>query len=151
MQITSSAFNHEGDIPSIYTCDGQDISPALSWSGIPEGAVSLALINDDPDAPGGTWVHWVVFNMPASMNGLPENVASKDLAAQGIVEGITSFRRTGYGGPCPPSGTHRYYFKLVALDISLDLDAGAGKAEVVEAMEGHLLDQTELMGRYSRR
>lgn len=151
MQITSSAFNHEGDIPSIYTCDGQDISPALSWSGIPEGAVSLALINDDPDAPGGTWVHWVVFNMPASMNGLPENVASKDLAAQGIVEGITSFRRTGYGGPCPPSGTHRYYFKLVALDISLDLDGGAGKAEVVEAMEGHLLDQTELMGRYSRR
>ncbi len=150
MQLTSAAFQEGADIPSKYTCDDKDISPALAWSGVPEGTRTLALICDDPDAPMGTWVHWVAFNIPVTRTGIASGEASAALAADGIVEGLTSFGRTGYGGPCPPSGTHRYYFKLLALDTALALDSGATKASLTAAMEGHILARAQLMGRYSR-
>ena len=150
MQLTSTAFQEGADIPSKYTCDDRDISPELAWSGVPEGTRSLALICDDPDAPMGTWVHWVAFNIPVSRTGIAAGEASAALAANGIVEGLTSFGRTGYGGPCPPSGKHRYYFKLVALDTALALDSGATKSSLIAAMEGHILARAQLMGRYSR-
>jgi hypothetical protein len=127
-----------------YTCDGQDISPPLEWSGTPEGTQSLVLISDDPDAPVGTWVHWVLFDLPADTNSLPEG--AQDLGT----DGNNSWRRPGYGGPCPPSGTHRYFFKLYALDTALNLEAGASKEQVEKAMQGHILAQGELMGKYER-
>ena len=151
MIITSPAFTEGANIPIQYTCDGADRSPALAWSAVPQAAKTLALINDDPDAPGKTWVHWVVINIPPGMSGLEEAVASDSLAQQGVVEGTTDFGRQGYGGPCPPSGTHRYYFKLYALDRALDLGPEATKKEVERAMQGHILEQAELMGRYTRR
>ena len=144
MTITSPVFNEGEPIPVQFSCDGDDISPELIWSGIPEGTASLALIMDDPDAPVGTWVHWVLFNLPADSSGLPEGVT-------GLGEdGQNSWNRTGYGGPCPPGGTHRYFFKLYALDINLDLEAGATKEVLENAMESHILTQVELMGTYSR-
>lgn len=148
LSITSSAFEHEGAIPSKYTCDGDDISPELSWSSGPEGTKSFALICDDPDAPMGTWVHWVVFNLSSTQTKLAENAPIKNL---GAVEGTNSWDKTGYGGPCPPSGSHRYYFKVYALDTTLDLDAKADKSAVLAAMKGHILAQGELMGRYERK
>jgi Raf kinase inhibitor-like YbhB/YbcL family protein len=143
-QITSAAFEEGATIPMKYTCDGQDISPPLEWSGTPEGTRSLVLISDDPDAPVGTWVHWVLFDLPADTNSLPEG--AQDLGT----DGNNSWRRPGYGGPCPPSGTHRYFFKLYALDTVLNLEAGASKEEVEKAMQGHILAQGELMGKYER-
>ena len=151
MQLTSAAFEEGGNIPSEYTCDDKDISPALAWSGVPAGTRSLALICDDPDAPMGTWDHWVLFNIPAAVGNLPKAAAIAELSRQGMVEGTNSWRRTGYGGPCPPSGNHRYYFKLYALDTALELDSRATKGTVTAAMEGHILAQAQLMGRYSRR
>ena len=150
MLITSTAFAEGENIPSRFTCDGDDLSPALAWTGVPEAAQSLVLICDDPDAPMGTWDHWVMFNIPASVTGLPEITGGQDLKDQGIVEATNSWSRTGYGGPCPPSGTHRYYFKLYALDGELSLNSTATKQDVEQAMGGHILDQTQLMGRYSR-
>lgn len=144
MALTSPAFNNEEAIPIKYSCDGEDISPELDWFGTPEGTISLALIMDDPDAPGGSWVHWVLFNLPMDLSGLREGMAGVGL------DGTNSWNRTGYGGPCPPSGTHRYFFKLYALDINLDLESGADKGSLLEAMEGHILGQAELMGIYSR-
>jgi Raf kinase inhibitor-like YbhB/YbcL family protein len=144
MTITSPAFIEGDPIPVQFSCDGEDISPELAWSGIPEGTASLAFIMDDPDAPMGTWVHWVLFNLPADSTGLPQAVTGVG------VDGQNSWDRTGYGGPCPPGGTHRYYFKLYALDTILDLDPGANKAALESAMEGHILAQAELMGTYSR-
>jgi Raf kinase inhibitor-like YbhB/YbcL family protein len=144
MSLTSPAFNDEEAIPVEYTCDGEDISPDLDWFGIPEGTASLALIMDDPDAPVGTWVHWVLYNIPADAPGLRRGVHGLG------VDGVNSWGRTGYGGPCPPGGTHRYFFKLYALDSMLDLDAGADKAAVLGVIEGHVLGQAELMGTYSR-
>jgi hypothetical protein len=142
--ITSPAFAEGEPIPAKFSCDGEDISPELVWSGIPEGTASLALIMDDPDAPMGTWVHWVLFNLPPGSAGLPEGAA-------GLGEdGNNSWKRTGYGGPCPPGGTHRYFFKLYALDTTLDLEPGATKKALEKAMEGHILAQAELMGTYSR-
>lgn len=150
MQITSSAFSEGNPIPRKYTCDAEDASPPLAWSGVPAGTKSLALIADDPDAPVGTWVHWVIYNLPPTLNGLPEEVA-KTPTAEGGVQGINDFRKTGYGGPCPPRGKpHRYFFKLYALDTLLSLQAGATKAEVEKAMRGHILAQGQLMGTYSR-
>jgi len=145
IQITSSAFTEGGNIPRQYTCDDVDVSPPLSWSGIPTNTVSLALIVDDPDAPAGTWVHWVLFNLPSDLKGL-------DQGGSGIgVEGKNDFRRLGYGGPCPPKGsTHRYYFKVYALDTTLDLQSGATKAQVEHLMQGHILAQGQLMGKYGR-
>jgi len=148
--LKSAAFSEGGWIPEKYTCDGDNVSPPLEWSGLPAGTASLALICDDPDAPMGTWVHWVVFNIPPETDGLPENVPPERELKQGGLQGINDFRKIGYGGPCPPGGTHRYSFKLYALDCRLDLPAGITKAQLMAAMEGHILDQAVLMGRYSR-
>lgn len=150
MNIKSTVFEHEDMIPSKYTCDGEDVSPPLSWDNVPDEAKSLALISDDPDAPMGTWVHWVVYNIPPDVTSLPENVPAKEKLEQGGIQGTNDFKKTGYGGPCPPGGTHRYFFKLYALDEKLDLEPGATKAKVEEAMRGHILDQAHLMGKYKR-
>ena len=149
-ELTSTAFGPEESIPSVFTCDGRDVSPPLQWTDPPQGTQSFALISDDPDAPMGTWVHWVLFNLPAEVRALPEAVAPDAELADGSRHGTSSFRRLGYGGPCPPSGTHRYFFKLYALDTVLDLPSGANKKQLLEAMEGHILAQVELMGRYAR-
>lgn len=146
----SSAFEEGGMIPHKYTCDGEDVSPPLSWTGTPEGTKMIALINDDPDAPVGTWVHWVIFNIPASVRELPEDVPPQKELKDGARQGRNDFGRIGYGGPCPPRGTHRYYFKIYALDAVLSLPAGATKAELLMAMEGHIVAQGQLMGRYQR-
>ncbi|OQX51278.1 MAG: phosphatidylethanolamine-binding protein [Candidatus Aminicenantes bacterium 4484_214] len=150
LELKSPVFEEGGWIPEKYTCDGENVSPPLEWNGLPDGTASLALICDDPDAPMGTWVHWVVFNIPPETNGLPENVPPERELRQGGRQGINDFRKIGYGGPCPPGGTHRYYFKLYALDCSIDLLAGITKDNLVAAMEGHILEQAILMGRYSR-
>ena len=150
LKLTSTAFSEGGMIPKQYTCDGKDVSPPLSWSGVPATARTLVLICDDPDAPAGTWVHWVLFNLPASTTGLPEHVPTLKTLPNGARQGTNDFRRIGYGGPCPPGGTHRYYFKLYALELALALDAVATKAQVLEAMEGHVLAEGQLMGRYKR-
>lgn len=149
MKLESSAFSANGLIPSEYTCDGKNISPSLAWTEIPDGTRSLALIVDDPDAPRGTFVHWVIYNLPATLTGLPAHVtAQTDLS--GGLQGKNDFSSVGYGGPCPPSGTHRYFFKLYALDQPLSLPVGASKAQVLSAAEGHILAVAELMGRYQR-
>lgn len=147
-ELTSSAFRNGEAIPSKYTCDGQDISPPLMWQGAPEKTRSFALICDDPDAPVGTWVHWVAYNLPASAKSLPEGVTAAN--PQTGQQGQNSWGQAGYGGPCPPGGTHRYFFKLYALDVQLTLKAAAGKHQVLKAAEGHILAQAELMGKYSR-
>jgi len=149
--LTSTAFAPGEPIPQKYTCDGEDISPPLQWSDPPQGTQSFALICDDPDAPVGTWVHWVLYNLPAETRALPEAIPPDAELPDGSRHGRNSWRRLDYGGPCPPSGTHRYFFKLYALDTMLDLKAGAGKKQLLRAMEGHILAQTEVMGVYSRR
>jgi Raf kinase inhibitor-like YbhB/YbcL family protein len=149
MKLTSTAFTEGSMIPRKYTCDGQDMSPSLAWSDVPAGSKSLALICDDPDAPAGTWVHWVLFNLPPTLTGLPESVPS-DKNPQGGVHGTNSWKRLGYGGPCPPSGTHRYFFKLYALDSQLSLGNSATAKDVQTAMKGHVLAEAQLMGRYKR-
>jgi len=150
--LTSTAFKDGATIPGKHTCDGVDVSPPLAWSGTPAGTRSVALIADDPDAPGGTWVHWVLYNLPAEVSELPENIAKvESLDLGGARQGRTDFRRPGYGGPCPPPGpAHRYFFKLYALDTRLELKAGAQKKDVEEAMEGHVLGSAQLMGTYAR-
>jgi len=150
MEIKSSSFNHEEMIPSKYTCDGQNISPPLAWSGAPKETNSFALICDDPDAPAGTWVHWVIFDIPADVNSLPEKVVKQEVIAGLGKNGKNTSRHYGYDGPCPPSGTHRYYFKLYALDTMLNLNAGLSKEELLKAMKGHILVEAQLMGRYKR-
>ena len=150
IKITSTAFDEGGMIPEKYTCDGIDVSPPLTWTSIPEGTKTLALICDDPDAPMGTWVHWVLFNLPANIIEMPENIPPERELENGAKQGMNDFRKIGYGGPCPPGGTHRYYFKLFALDIELNLEAGATKSQLLEAMEGHILGEGQLMGRYKR-
>jgi Raf kinase inhibitor-like YbhB/YbcL family protein len=149
-ELTSSAFPNGEAIPRKYTCDGEDISPPLQWVDPPDGAQSFALISDDPDAPVGTWTHWVLYNLPASSTALPEAVPQDADLPDGGSNGKSSWGRLGYGGPCPPGGTHRYFFKLYALDSQLDLAAGATKEELLKAMEGHILATTETMGLYSR-
>ncbi len=149
-ELTSNAFNAGEAIPTQYTCDGDDISPPLQWSNPPAGTKSLVLICDDPDAPVGTWVHWVVYDLPPDLNSLPEGMPPDEHPAVGGTHGINSWRRTGYGGPCPPGGRHRYFFRLYALDTTLNLEARASARQVRQAMEGHILAQAELMGTYSR-
>lgn len=151
MQLTSSVFTEESMIPAKYTCDGQDISPPLSWKNLPPGTKSLTLICDDPDAPIGIWVHWVVFNIPPEEPGLAENIQPERELHNGMRQGNNDWRRIGYGGPCPPGGTHRYFFRLYALDAGLDLEPGATKKAVLKAMEGHILAEAQLMGKYKRR
>jgi Raf kinase inhibitor-like YbhB/YbcL family protein len=150
--LTSTAFGDGAAIPAKYTCDGVDVSPPLAWSGPPPGTRSFALIADDPDAPAGTWVHWVLYNLPADVSELPENVAKvESLDLGGARQGRNDFRHPGYGGPCPPPGpAHRYFFKLYALDTRLELKAGAQKKDVEAAMEGHVLGSAQLMGTYGR-
>jgi hypothetical protein len=148
--ITSSAFRHTELIPSKYTCDGEDISPPLSWDSIPSNAKSLVLISDDPDAPMGTWVHWVVYNIPPTAGSFEENVPAVERLEDGTVQGKNNFGKIGYGGPCPPGGTHRYFFKMYALDTVLEFKPGATKKEIVDAMENHVVGQGELIGTYTR-
>jgi len=150
MELISSAFNEGGMIPGKYTCDGADVSPPLNWGALPVGTKSLALICDDPDAPVGTWVHWVYYDIPIGTKGLPEEVATDEHPEEGGTQGLNDFRKIGYGGPCPPGGTHRYYFKLYALDITLNLSSGATKKQLLKAMENHIIDQTQLRGKYRR-
>lgn len=149
-ELTSSAFSQNGMIPSQYTCDGKDISPALKWNDPPQGTKSFALINDDPDAPMGTWVHWVIFNIPIGDRELKEDMPPDAELKNGARQGITDFGRIGYGGPCPPTGTHRYFFKLYALDTLLNLPSGCTKAQLLNAMKGHLLSEAQLIGKYKR-
>jgi Raf kinase inhibitor-like YbhB/YbcL family protein len=150
IKLSSTAFQDGEMIPTKYTCNGANVSPPLEWSGVPQTAKSLALICDDPDAPGKTWVHWVVFDLPASRTSLPENVPPQETIADGGKQGTTDFKKIGYGGPCPPSGTHRYFFKIQALDTDLNLNSRTTKDQLLQAMKGHVLAQGELMGRYKR-
>jgi Raf kinase inhibitor-like YbhB/YbcL family protein len=148
--IKTTAFSDGGPIPKKYTCDGADLSPGFTWADTPAGTQSLALIADDPDAPVGTWTHWTVWNIPPEA-ALPEGVAKVESFSDGTRQGKNDFKRIGYGGPCPPLGKpHRYFFKLYALDAKIDLKAGANRNELERAMKGHVLAQTELMGRYGR-
>ena len=149
-ELTSSAFAPGEPIPRKYTCDGEDISPPLRWGDPPQDTQSFALIADDPDAPMGTFVHWVLYNLLAEARALLEAVPTDAELPDGSRHGQNSWQRLGYGGPCPPSGTHRYFFKLYALDTVLDLAAGASKEQLLQAMEGHILAQAELMGVYTR-
>ncbi len=145
MEITSSAFEHNGQIPAKYTCDGEDMSPPFTFSSIPEGTQSLILLVDDPDAPVGDWVHWIVYGIDPTTTEVTE-----DKVPEGGVEGITSWDRQEYGGPCPPSGTHRYFFKLFALDTDFDFDAPPNKATLLNMIEEHVLAKAELIGLYQR-
>ncbi len=154
LTITSESFRHNGTIPQRHTCDGKDISPLLSWTGVPANTKSLVLIVDDPDAPDPdapkmTWVHWVLYNMPPDTKGLPENVAARDLP-QGTLQGINGWQQAGYKGPCPPIGNHRYFHKLFALDAVLPDLHQPIKAVLEEAMQGHIIGHAELIGRYQR-
>jgi len=149
-RLTSSAFQQGEPIPQAHSCDGDDTSPRLTWTNPPAGVQSFALIFDDPDAPGGTWVHWVLFNLPAETRSLPASVASDPTLASGGVHGSNSWNTIGYGGPCPPGGENRYFFKLYALDSTIDLEAYATKEQLLEAMEDHIVAEAELMGTYSR-
>ncbi len=151
VELTSPAFAPGGSIPQKHTCDGADVSPALNWAAPPAGTQTICLIMDDPDAPGRTWVHWVAYNLPANKRALPEGLPKEQELADGTRQGRNDFARIGYGGPCPPRGpAHRYYFKLYALDVKLDLAPGASKAGLEKAMGKHILAQGELMGRYQR-
>ena len=145
MKITSSAFHEGGNIPSKFTCDGSDTSPPLQITGVPSGARSLVLIADDPDAPGGLFTHWLVWNISPQNNSIAEGSAPKG------VQGANDFGKSGYRGPCPPPGTHRYSFKIFAIDRDLELGSGAKRSQVDAAMKGHVIAQGELVGRYSRK
>lgn len=152
LEMNSKSFAQGDTIPTKHTCDGEDASPDLSWSKPPEGTKELVLICDDPDAGVGGWVHWVIYNLPADTTGLPEGVPKKDTTTLGAVQGKNDFGKVGYGGPCPPRGpAHRYFFKLYAVDKPLGLKPRATKWDALKAMEGHVLAQGELMGRYARR
>jgi len=152
LTLSSPAFEHQGEIPPRYTCQGEDVSPALAWSGVPDGAKSLVLIVDDPDAPDPaapkmTWVHWLLYNLPPDAEELAENVQA---LPAGTLEGTNDWKRTGYGGPCPPIGRHRYFFKLYALDTVLPDLSEPDKAELEKAMEGHVIESAELIGTYQK-
>jgi Raf kinase inhibitor-like YbhB/YbcL family protein len=154
MELNSPNFQHQTEIPQKHTCDGDDISPALQWSGVPEGTQSFALIVDDPDAPDPakpkmTWVHWVIYNIPASSTSLPEGLTATDLPRSSL-NGINDWKRPGYGGPCPPIGTHRYFHKLYALDLVLPDLKNPTKKDLEKAMDGHVLEKAELVGLYHR-
>ncbi len=145
-RLSSTAFGNNGSIPSKYTCDGMDINPPLEVLGVPAGTKSLALIVDDPDAPRGIWVHWVAWNIDPKITEVGENTVPK-----GAVQGMNDFRKHDYGGPCPPSGTHRYLFKLYALDTQLNIGANSDKAALEKAMTGHIISQAQIMGTYKRK
>jgi Raf kinase inhibitor-like YbhB/YbcL family protein len=149
--ISSTSFQNGGEIPKKFSCQGEDVSPELSWTNPPSGTRSFALIADDPDAPSGNWTHWVLFDLPPQTLSLAEGIAKSDEVPGGGRQGSNDFRKIGYGGPCPPPGKpHRYLFKLYALDKMLNLKAGASKQDVEQAMQGHILGKAELMGTYRR-
>lgn len=149
--LSSTAFQEGEDIPVKYSCDGQDVSPALSWSGVPQGTQTFVLILDDPDAPGGAFTHWVLFNIPADTLDLSEGIPAQAQLADGARQGINDFGQIGYGGPCPPIGSrHQYRFTIYAIDKSLDLMSGATKQQVLDAIQGYILDQAQLTGMYQR-
>ncbi len=150
LEVKSAAFEEGSSIPRKYTCDGPDLSPQLSWSQPPEGTKSMVLICDDPDAPMGTWVHWVLYGLSPDTLEISENIPDGKEVLGGARHGVNDFRKYGYGGPCPPGGTHRYFFKLYAVDTEVGLNAGATKDEVLGAINGHVLAEGQLMGRYSR-
>ena len=150
MELTSSAFNEGDPIPTEFSCDGDDVSPPLSCENAPEGTESFALVMDDPDAPSGTFDHWLLYNIPADKRSLNAGVASEEELVDGSRHGRNSFGNLAYGGPCPPGETHRYNFRLYALDQELQLEPGASKAQLMEAMDSHILAQAELQGTYSR-
>ncbi len=150
LTISSAAFASGQSIPAKYSCVGREVSPPLTWSGAPANTKSFALIVDDPDAPGGTWVHWVMYNIPAAASDLPEAVQPGGQLSDGSLQGKNSYGNLGYNGPCPPSGTHRYFFKLYALDAMLNLSAGTSKQQLISAMQGHILAQGEWMGTFSK-
>lgn len=150
-ELTAGTFREGESIPKQHTCEGEDRSPPLRWDHPPAGTRCFALIADDPDAPGGTWVHWVLFNIPIDVRGLAEGLPLQDVLPNDARQGMNDFHRLGYGGPCPPPGKpHRYYFTLYALDRELPLKSNATKAQVVEAMKGHILAEAQLMGRFGR-
>ena len=151
IKLTSPAFKEGGMIPSKYTCDGEDISPPLKWDNVPPGTVSIAIISDDPDAPMGTWVHWVLFNLQAKTRELKENFPNDETLEDGSRQGVTDFGATGYGGPCPPGGVHRYFFKIYALDVKIDLVSIVDKEALLSEMEEHIIGQGQLMGKYKRK
>ena len=151
LELKSPAFKNGEFIPAKYTCKGKGVSPPLEWGGLPEGTKTLALICDDPDAPMGTWVHWVLYDMPADKKSLPEAVKKDDILDDGSKQGMTDFGRPGYGGPCPPPGAaHRYFFRLYALDSKLDLKPKLTKKKLLDAIEGHIIEKAELMGKFKR-
>jgi Raf kinase inhibitor-like YbhB/YbcL family protein len=152
-QVRSDAFSEGETIPQKHTCEGADVSPPLAWTGAPEGTAAFALVVDDPDAPVGTWVHWVMFDMPPAVTSLEEGIPATGLLQSGAKQGINDFKRPGYGGPCPPRGhgAHRYVFTVYALDATVGLKAGATKAELLASMEGHVLAEAELVGTYERK
>ncbi len=150
LQLTSPAFKEGESIPRKYTCDAENVSPPLEWRAIPAGTQSFALIADDPDRPKGGWTHWVIFDLPPTINNLPEGLPPIDRLANGEIHGRNDFKKNGYGGPCPPQGAHRYFFRLYALDTALHLEPGVSVQAVNEAMKGHIVAQAELMGRYQR-
>jgi len=151
LELVSSAFTDGEMIPQTYTGDGQDISPPLNWTSPSENTKSFCLVADDPDAPRGTWVHWVIYNIPPSVNGLPEGVEPNEVIFDGIRQGVNDFGNIGYGGPAPPAGkAHRYFFKLYALDSVIDLKPGATKADLMRAIQGRVIEEAILMGKYKR-
>jgi len=150
IQVGSPAFEDGGMIPQQYTCDGDNISPPLRWESLPEGTKSLALIADDPDAPGGTFVHWVLYDLPADLEELPENLPRDRAFPIGGEQGVNSTDEIGYMGPCPPSGTRRFFFRIYALDKMMNLAAGQTREKLLKAMDGHILGQGRIMGRYKR-
>lgn len=150
MELSSAAFKNGSSIPKQYTCDGPNVSPPLQWSGVPNNSKSLALLVDDPDAPRGTWVHWILFNIPPQATAIPENIRKTRTIPNGARQGTNDFREIGYGGPCPPGGKHRYFFKLFALDTELQLDPGSTRSDLERSMAGHILADTQLMGTYQR-
>jgi Raf kinase inhibitor-like YbhB/YbcL family protein len=150
MRLSSDAFEHGQEIPKKFSCDGEDVSPPLAWEDPPEGTRAFALICDDPDAPIKTFTHWLVYDLPADRRALPQSLTKSETVLGGGTQGKNSFGRLGYGGPCPPTGVHRYFFKLYALSAPLGLPPGAGKDELLAAMKGRVLAETELMGTYKK-
>ena len=151
-ELRSNSFPSKGNIPAAHTCDDRNVSPPLHWTDPPEGAQSFALIVDDPDAPIGTWVHWVMYNLPHSKRSLEGEISDSEVLSDGIKQGMSDFNQVGYGGPCPPSGKpHHYHFKLYALDTVLDLPSGQTKTTLLQAMQGHILAEAQLIGLYQRK
>jgi len=151
IKISSTAFKEGAMIPSKYTCDGENVSPMIAWTNYPKRTETFVLIADDPDAPMGTWVHWVVYNIPHEINKLDEAFLQDKQFDNGIMQGTTDFQTIGYGGPCPPGGTHKYFFKIYALDVKLDVEPGLQKKKILKAMESHIIAKGKLMGKYKKK